>query len=148
MGSLARLVAELRSFDDRGEVVKQLRREIREPIPAVRAAIKARALRTLPRRGGLNRWAASTRITARVQLSGRRASVTLVGARRSVRGESDVRALDRGRVRHPSWGRRTRGQWHTQLVPPAFFSGPAAEVDRWRDAAVRAVDRALATIGG
>lgn len=146
--SIEQFARELRAFPERKELVKQLRTELRKPVPAVRRKIKRRALDTLPRTGGLNRWAASTRITAKVEIGARRVRVTLRGTRGSQRGQSDLRALDRGRIRHPSWGRRGAGQWHTQTVTPGFFTAPAVEFDEWRAACLAALDKALETIRG
>lgn len=148
MSDLDRLVAELKNFDDRKVILRELRTEIRKPLPAVRKAIKARAIATLPRAGGLGRWAASTRITVQIKVSGRSLSVLLKGGRSSRGGRSDIRALDRGRVRHPSWGRRGPGQWHTQQVKPGFFSEPATDGDQWRKVCLDAVDKALGSIRG
>lgn len=139
---------ELRAFPERKELTKQLRTEMRKPVPAVRRKIKARALSTLPKTGGLNRWAAGTRITAKIEVGGRRVRVTLRGSRNSQGGQSDLRALDRGRIRHPSWGRRGQGQWYTQVVRAGFFTEPAVEFDEWRAACVTALDKALETIRG
>lgn len=148
MGSIDDLVRDLRGFDNRAEVVKALRVEIRKPIPAVRRNIKARALATLPATGGLNAWVAGTRVTAVIKLTGRAAGVRLKGSRKSLRDKSDLRRIDAGRVRAPSWGRRGAGQWHTQSVTAGFFTRPAAEVEQWRSACVAAVDQAVATIAG
>ncbi|WP_328850257.1 hypothetical protein OG994_16625 [Micromonospora globbae] len=146
-GNLDDLIRDLNNFNRRGEVVKQLRTEFRKPVPAVRKAIRKRALTDLPARGGLNRWTAKTRITAKVQISRRTVRVTLRGGRNSASGKrSDIRRLDQGRVRHPSWGRRGAGQWHTQAVRAGFFTGPATEIDQWRDACVRAANNAFDTI--
>ena len=44
----------------------------------------------------------------------------------------------------PSWGRRWDGQWHTQLVPPGFFTDPATEqADTVQRVTTDAVDRAF-----
>lgn len=146
--SLRALQRDLKGFADRKEVIKALRAEVRAPLPAVRQAIKARALNTLPKTGGLNKWTSRTRITARVTVGSSRIQVRLTGSRNSLNGASDIRSLDRGRIRHPSWGRRGRGQWHTQLVTPGFFSDPATEVEVWRRAALKAVDKAVKTLHG
>lgn len=148
MSDLSSLVAELKGFEDRKVVLRELRTEMRKPLPAIRRSIKARAEATLPHAGGLNRWAASTRMTAQIKLSGRSASVRLKGGRNSSGGRSDINALDRGRLRHPSWGRRFRGQWHTQQVTPGFFTQPATEGDQWRQVCLDAVDKALRSIRG
>lgn len=147
MNNLHRLARALRDFDDRSAVVKHLRDEMRKPVPEVRRAIKRRAVDTLPHRGGLGVWVSQTKITASVVLRGRTAGVKLRGGRRSKGGVTDTRAIDRGRLRHPSWGRRTRGQWFTQSVPPGFFTKPAAEATGWPDAINAAALKALEEIG-
>lgn len=144
--SLDALIRDLRKFDGRKEVVKALRKEIRKPVPKVRKAIRKRARTTLPKAGGLNKWVASTRITAQIKLSGRSAGVRLKGGRNSTGARSDIRAIDRGRVRAPTYGKRNPNSWHTVKVTPGFFTTPAAETDEWRKAALKAVDQALDTI--
>lgn len=148
MGSLDDLVHDLRKFERRKEIVKALRKRIREPVPKIRRSIKARALATMPKSGGLNIWVSRTKVTAQVKFTGRKAGVKLRGARNSQKKKSDLRRLDAGRLRHPSWGKRGEGQWHLQGVPSGFFSGPSAEMTQWRDACLNAVDDALKTIRG
>lgn len=143
--SLARLVADLRRFEGRKVVLAELRREIRKPVPAVRKAIRVRAVATLPHRGGLGTWVSRSSITVQVKTSGRSAGVRLKGGRNSKGGRSDIRAIDRGRLRARSW---RSGRWHTQNVAPGFFTQPASAVDQWRDACVTAVDKALRSIHG
>lgn len=144
--SLEQFGRELRAFRDRKVILRELRVGIRKPFPAVRKRIKDRAVSTLPSGGGLGKWAASTRITLVTRFSGRKAGVTVKGGRNSAGGRSDLRALDRGRVRAPSWGRRGRGEWHTQTVPSGFFTEPVAEAKEWREEIVHAVDSATEQI--
>lgn len=141
--------ADLRRFSGRKEMTKLLRKRLREPVPAVRRAIRRRALATMPRRGGLNRWVAATRISAKISFTARGAGVTLRGTRANTRGKADLNRLDAtGRVRHPSWGRRGPRQWHMQTVPAGFFRGEAAEYDAWRGAIEAAVADACKEIAG
>jgi hypothetical protein len=146
MGSFDDLVRDIRGFDRRREIVKALGQAIRKPVPAVRRAIKARALATLPHRGGLGAWVAASRVTTQVKLSGRTAAIRLKGGRNSRGGRSDIRAIDAGRVRAPSWGKRTTASWHSQTVTAGFFTKPASEADQWVRAADTAVDAALEQI--
>lgn len=146
--SVDAFVRELRGFSQRAEIVKQLRTDMRTPLPEVRKKVKERALTTLPKRGGLSKWASRVRITAKITVTGRAVKVRVRAARNSLNGESDINALDRGRVRHPSWGRRGRGQWHLQRVTEGFFTVPVTEDDQWRQACLAAVDKALETIRG
>jgi hypothetical protein len=141
--SIDQLVRELRGFRNRKAILKELRAGIRKPFPVVRQRIKAYALATLPGAGGLGRWVASSRITLSVKASSRSAAVTVKGGRNSVGGRSDLNAIDRGRVRHPSWGRKGAGQWHTQTVPAGFFTKPVSEAKEWREEIDKAVDQAL-----
>lgn len=148
MTTIDEFARELKAFDDRREVVKALRTSLRKPLPPVRKAIKGRALATLPRSGGLNAWVAATRVSAQLKTSGRAAGIRLRGSRKSGKGKADLARLDAGTTRHPSWGRRGPGQWHTQSVTPGFFTNPATEVEQWRTAALDALDTALRTIRG
>lgn len=152
MGSIQVLIRSLREFSANAELVKELRKTLREPVDPVRRRIKATAVETLPHRGGLGAWVAATKITAAVTFKGRAAGIRLRGGRRSVSnlrghtdgGQSDIRAIDRGRVRAPSWGRRSRGNWHTQRVPEGFFTKTAAESPEWE----QAIDRGIAQATG
>lgn len=146
MGDIQALVRDLRSFSGRKEVIRQLRTEIRKPVPSVRAAIKRNAVAVLPSSGGLGKWVARTRITAQIRITGYSARVQLRGGRNSAKQRSDIRAIDRGRVRHPAWGRRGRGQWSTQAVHDRFFTDPATGSPEWDHAIVQAVDRAFDVI--
>jgi hypothetical protein len=138
---------QLKGFDDRRVVLKTLRTAIRKPFPAVKAAIKANALETLPKGGKLNAWVAAVKVTLSVKIStARSAGVTIKGGRNSVGGRSDVSAINRGRVRAPSWGRRGGGAWHTVQVKPGFFSDPVTESTLWREEIDQAFDDALNTI--
>jgi hypothetical protein len=145
-----RIVAEqIKAFDDRRAVVKAMRTAIRRPLPDIRKAIKKRAVDTLPKRGGLGAWVASTRVSAAVKVNSRRVQMKLKGGRNSAGGRTDVDAIDRGRVRAPAWGRKGPGQWHSQKVPDRFFKGPAADAGGdVSDAIDDAVDTALQILRG
>lgn len=149
MSDIDDLLRDLRDFEQRRVVLAQLRKRIRQPLPAVRRAVRARAIETLPRRGGLGRWVARARVSADLRTTGRSAGLTLRGSRKSLRDASDLRRIDAGRVRAPAWGRRGPGQWHTQAVRPGWFTEPAGEVDQWLDAVDDAVlDAALVIARG
>lgn len=139
--------AEIKAFDDKREVVKAMRKGIREPVPAIRKAIKARALSILPKRGGLNRWVSSIRVNASIKINSRQVSMRVKGGRNSSGTRSDIDAIDRGRVRAPSWGRKGIGQWHTQTVSDGFFKTPAQDAaDQVLHAIDGAIDDALETL--
>lgn len=134
----------LKTTNDRKVILKQMRKDIRQPVPAVRKSIKARALSSMPKGGGLNKWVAATRITAQVKVSSRAITVKLKGGRNSRGGRSDIKAIDRGRLRAPTWGHKP---WHTQAVPSGFFSEPAEDSRaEWIAVVDQAVDTAIAQI--
>lgn len=146
MLSLREFARELKKFDGRKEVTRQLRTEIRKPVPVVRKRIKASALDVMPKGGALNVWVSKIRTTVQIKVSGRSAGVRMRGGRNSSGGRSDIRAIDRGRVRAPAWGHRTAASWHTVRVSEGFFRKPVAEAQEWRIACYKAVRKALKTI--
>lgn len=143
--SLRALARDLRGVEQRKEILMGLRKELRKPVPTVRKAIKATALARLPKAGGLNRWVAGTRVTASVRVSGgSTAGVTMKGGRNSSGSRSDIRALDGGQVRAPSWGRRGKAAWHVQAVPAGFFSDTVADHSQeWQKATLDAVEKVV-----
>lgn len=144
--SFDELVRELRAFRDRREIINATARGIRAATKPARKAIKRAAKDTLPKRGGLNLWVSRISVLAQVRLSGKRAGVKLKGGRNSLGGRSDIAAIDRGRVRAPSWGHRTRASWHTVSVTPGFFTKTAADLPDWREDVDREVDKSLETL--
>lgn len=145
--SVEQFLAELRAFEARKVIVKELRKSIRKPVPELRKKIRERATSTLPKGGGLNKWVAKTRMSAQIKVSSRTVSVKVKGGRNSLGGRSDVNAIDRGRLRAPSWGRRGKGDWHTQAVTPGFWSESVDDIrGDWLNVIERAVDDATATI--
>lgn len=144
--SFDELIRELRGFDQKREIVKAMSKGIRSSAPKVRRRIRAAAIAILPEDGGLGAWVAKIRINLRIKTGSRSASIKLIGGRNSVGGRSDIAAIDRGRVRAPTFGHRSRGAWHTVTVEPGFFTKTAAEADDWRADVDREVDQALETL--
>jgi hypothetical protein len=134
------VAAQIKAFDDRRALVKAMRGAIRRPLPEIRRAIKDKARSSMPHRGGLNVWVAGIRVNAAVQVNSRRVRMRVRGGRNSAGSRSDIKAIDRGRVRAPAWGRRGEGDWHTQSVPPGFFTFPARD---HADDVLRAIDEAV-----
>lgn len=129
-----------------GEVTRQVQREIDAPLPIIRARVVASALAKLPHRGGLAAWAAAAHLTSSVRVAGDVVTMELRIHRTSLYRASDLRALDRGRVRHPAWGRRGGRDWSIQLVTPKVYSEPITKSPEWRRAAARAAQRASEVI--
>lgn len=144
--SFDELVRELRTFRERREVTNATARGIRAATKPARKAIKRAAKELLPKRGGLNVWVSRISVLAQIRLSGNRAGVKLKGGRNSLGARSDIAAVDRGRVRAPSWGHRNAASWHTVTVTPGFFTKTAADLPDWRADVDREVDKALETL--
>lgn len=139
--SMEEFAAELRAFSGRGEVVNELRKDLRKPIPKLRAEVRAHAVRILPHRGGLGAWVAAAKFTVRFKDSGRSAGVSVRVGRKSKGDKSDLDGLDRtGTVRHPLYGNRS--EWFGQKVPPGFFT-EMWDKQEWLAIADQAFDRAL-----
>jgi len=145
---LRALIADLRGFEGKKAILKELRSALRKPLPQARAAIRAAATSLLPHRNGLGAWVAGSKITASVRTGARTAGITLRGGRNSKGGRSDIRAIDRGRVRAPAWGNRRA--WHSQTVPSGFFTRTVTEdlAPAWRQATIDAVNVATEALRG
>lgn len=141
--SADRFAAELRAFDRRREVVKAMRRGLNKTARPVLKQVRAHAVRILPSSGGLGLWVAKSTLSFRISYASRSAGVKLRGRRRSAKGQSDLRGIDRGEVRAPSWGHRGRGSWHSQAVTPGWWSTPLQDDTTIGPAVDREVDRAL-----
>lgn len=98
------------------ELRRDLMRGINRSLKPAKAAVKAAALRELPRRGGLNRVIATSRIGSRSRTGGRNPAVFLTGKKAG----HDLRSVDRGRLRHPVFGNKS--VWVTQEIKPGWWS--------------------------
>lgn len=109
----------------RREVLKAIQAEVKP----MKAGIKGSALATLPKRGGLNEVVASSTISARTDLKGTSTGVTFRARGRTGRLK-DIRATDRGRLRHPVFAdptkARTEWTWVNQVIESGWWSKPLA----------------------
>ena len=125
-----------RKLDDIGtrKLKAAIRREVTQATKPTRVAIKNAARADLPKKGKLNRWAAVTP-SAKTRFSGKDSGVTV-----SMRKKGhDLRALNRGRLRHPLFG--NRNFWFNQDVKPGFFTDTiAADADGIRKRVFDAID--------
>lgn len=120
---LARAGRALRAQGEAGKGQrKELFKAIQRATRPLKDDVKQAALRDLPRRGGLNRAVASSKITTRTRTGGRNVGVRIVAAGKTVR---DLRSLDRGRLRHPVFGNRE--VWVNQAIRPGWFTRPLEE---------------------
>lgn len=100
---------------------KQLPKAMREAAKPIITEIRTEALATLPAKGGLAALVSKSRITTKTRTTGDRAGVRVTGVRTKDGGRMDLKALDRGRLRHKTFGHRP---WVNQAVSPGFWSKP------------------------
>jgi hypothetical protein len=120
---------------------KELMRSAQRATKPVKREVPASARRYLPRQGGLGVWVAGAKLKTKTRTAGRNVGVVITGtAGRRMSPSSDLRAINRGRVRHPTYGHRP---WVNQQVRPGFWDvvmeGPVS--DRARAEFVDAMDR-------
>lgn len=97
---------------------RRMYRNIRLATAPAAERVRASAMSTLPRGGGLNEWVASAVIRTSVTSGPRTAGVTL----RMRKTGHDMKAIDAGVVRHPVYG-NTKA-WAVTDVQPGFFTKP------------------------
>jgi hypothetical protein len=114
------LGAELRAMGEEGKVFRRgLLAGIRAAAAPAPEAAKASARALLPKRGGLNEYVASSRISVRNRLVGKAVGVRIAG----VKGNHSLEDIDAGSVKHPVYGNR-KVKWPTQAVTPGWYSKP------------------------
>lgn len=101
---------------------KLLLKGIREGVKPAIPDIQKSAIDLLPGGGvGYDQRVAGSKFAVRTRLSGKVASVKIVGASKSHIKDTN----DRGRLRHPVFGQRE--VWVTQAVPTGWFDKPMEE---------------------
>ena len=109
-----------------------------QPLPE---KLRASALTTLPKRGGLAAAVAESQMRVAAQ-SGAEA-----GARVTVDSRYDVAGMDEGRVVHPLFG--DRRHWYTERLNPHWFTTPVEAARPGFETAVNdAMDRIEKEAGG
>lgn len=101
----------------RGELTKAITKSL-QPL---KAAAKKSAVEKLPRRGGLGKRVAKTTLRHKRKATGRGAGIRIEAQPNAVK---DPLRIDRGRVRHPTYGRRP---WVLQDVRKSWFTEPMRE---------------------
>ncbi len=140
---LGDLAKELRR---QGEAGKGLRRELYKGIQRstkpLKADAKASAAANLPHGGGLADLVAASKLSTRTRGGGKNVGVRIVATGKKVH---DAAATDRGRLRHPTFGRPR--SWVTQQIEPGWFTKPmeagAGKVRRELLQAMERVARAI-----
>lgn len=120
---LERVGRQLKELGDK-DLRKELFRGFNRATKPLKIAVRTSAELRLPKRGGLNRFVAASRLSTRTRVSGKNVGVRIVAAKRG----SDVEAIDRGRLRHPVFGNRR--VWVTQQITPGWFTVPLVAGER------------------
>lgn len=118
-GDAQRIASALRSAGTK-DLRRELRKIVSEETKPTRRKIRQSAVDSLPKRGGLNKWAARTP-SVNTDFRDRSAGVRI----RMQKKGHDIAALNRGRLRHPVFG--DRKDWVTQSISPGFFDTPIRE---------------------
>ena len=98
------------------ELRSELYRGINRAAKPLKNDVKASARKRLPRKGGLNKKIAGTKIATKRRVSGDSAGVRLVGT-----SGYDIGSINRGRIRHLTYGHKP---WVNQVVPKGFWTDP------------------------
>ena len=139
---IGRVAAAVRKLGADRSIVTEMAKEIRRAVPPIRAAIRANALEYLPHGGGLAAWVSKARVTAAITRARNNAGVTIVDGRNSAGRRSDIKRMDQGTARHPTFG---HAPWVAQTVRAGFFTDAITDegVTAFREATVDAVDNAV-----
>lgn len=113
---LQALARALKQVGDK-ELRKELFSSLQRATKPTREKVRANLASDLPHRGGLAGIMAASRLSTRTRAAGRNPAVRI-----EAKAPHDLRAMDRGRIRHPVWGSRAR--WATQSIEPGVFSRP------------------------
>ncbi|SRR6266508_3324220 len=116
---LREVVRDLRVVGDK-DLKRELYRALNRAVKPLKADVKAEVPRRMPAKyaavlGKSMKLASSIR-------TGRTAAVTIKASAKGKVENRDVRALDRGILRHPLFGNRRK--WYTTHIKPGFFTDP------------------------
>lgn len=139
--SFEQFANEIRAFDNRREIVNEVRKDFRQGIPPLRKKVRANAIAMLPARGGLGTRVAKAAFSVVFKDRGRSVGLKVKVSQKSGKGKAELDRLDRaGAVRHPLYGNRKH--WYSQVVAALFFQ-TAWDQAEWVERADKAMDRAL-----
>ncbi|MFD6069442.1 hypothetical protein [Amycolatopsis lurida] len=103
------------------ELRSELTKAITQAMRPLKEAAKKSAIEKLPRSGGLGKRVAKTTLRHKRKMSGRGAGIRIEAQTNAVK---DPLRIDRGRVRHPTFGHRP---WVLQDVRKGWFTEPMRE---------------------
>ena len=88
--------------------------------------VRAHAVTDLPKKNGLNLWVAGrARVAAQTRLTGKNVGLRLRIRHRGALGLTDLPAMNRGALRHPTFG---DDPWVLQMIPPGFVYRAVDEI--------------------
>jgi len=103
---------------------RALTKGITKSLKPLKQEVKAHAAKALPRRGGLAKRVARTRLAHSTRKTGQRAGVR-IEAKPSHTTLRDPERADKGRIKHPVFGMAaSRAPWELQDVTKGWFSKP------------------------
>lgn len=136
--ALRKLAADLRQAD-RVDLQRELQKGLRDAAKPLYRRVIEEIRSIIPHRGGYSEILARAYYqTVSVRTVGGGAGMTVIGRAKGKAELRDVDAVNRGVLRHPVYGHRSR--WATTSVPPGFFDNPARELE---DDLVRNAEAAL-----
>lgn len=98
------------------DLQRELSKGIAQALEPLRTQLPRSAMAKLPRRGGLAKRVADSKIRTTRRNTGRS-----VGLRLRADNSDNIRRIDRGEVRHPTYGHLP---WQRQRVTPGWFTDP------------------------
>jgi hypothetical protein len=135
---LVRLAAAIHDAGDK-DLRRELFRAMQRSAKPLKRAARDGALQLLPHRGGLDERVAASKFSTLVRARGKGAGVRVKGA-----SDMDIGAMNRGRLRHPTFGHRP---WKTQTIRPGWFDDSLTiEADKARREIEDALDRIAAEL--
>lgn len=120
--------AAAQALNDQGD--KELRKNVygafRKAAKPLAESVIREGAREMPKRGGLSAKVAGSKSGQSNSTTGRNPGVTLTfRGVKDVEGKNmDLKTLDVGIARHPTFGRRGLGQWKVTNVPKGAFTRP------------------------
>lgn len=135
---LYRIAGKLPETVDRA-LSEELESAFTDPVAAFRSEVDD-AIGTRFPTGYTGTFEGSWNILARVEAAGGSAKARLRGTAHGRAKKRDSAALNRGVLRHKTWGRLP---WHTQSIPPRFWDDPADRlIARMREKLAEVVEKA------
>lgn len=98
------------------QIRKDLLKGIQRATKPMQRAAKEAARQKLPQRGGLNVFVASSKFSTSTRTAGKNPGVAI----KVKKSGHDIRAIDRGRLRHPVFG--NKNVWVDQQITPGVFT--------------------------